>query len=77
MNASVKLSQWDEDTRKQNELARKVGVRMTAQLEDELVVPFLTRPLGRSRRLRHWRQQQEMAVDDRRRHARELVAVVL
>jgi hypothetical protein len=26
----VKLSQQEEDTRKQNELARKVGVRMTA-----------------------------------------------
>jgi len=30
MNANVKLSQRDEDTRKQNELARRVGVRTTA-----------------------------------------------
>jgi hypothetical protein len=30
MNTNVKLSQQDEDTRKQNELTRRVGVRMTA-----------------------------------------------
>lgn len=29
MNASVKLSQQDEDTRKQSELTRSVGVRLT------------------------------------------------
>lgn len=29
MNADVKLSQQDEDTRKQNDLSRRVGVRLT------------------------------------------------
>ena len=29
MNANVKLSQQDEDTRKQKELTRSVGVRLT------------------------------------------------
>jgi hypothetical protein len=29
MNANVKLSQQDEDTRKHNELTRRVGVRLT------------------------------------------------
>jgi hypothetical protein len=29
MNADVKLSQQDEDTRKQNDLTRRVGVRLT------------------------------------------------
>jgi hypothetical protein len=29
MNANVKLSQQDEDTRKQNELTRRVGLRLT------------------------------------------------
>jgi hypothetical protein len=29
MNANVKLSQQDDDIRKQNELTRRVGVRLT------------------------------------------------